>query len=83
MAVQFAREQFFIPALAPLVYNLGIILGGVLLAARFGMEGFAWGVLGGPWWAISPFKSGGRDGSACSFARYGIGGMPTCGSTSV
>lgn len=47
MAVQFAREQFFIPALAPLVYNLGIILGGVLLAARFGMEGFAWGVLGG------------------------------------
>lgn len=47
MAVQFAREQFFIPALAPLVYNLGIILGGLLLAARFGMEGFAWGVLGG------------------------------------
>ena len=47
MAVQFAREQFFIPALAPLVYNLGIILGGVLLAAFCGMEGFAWGVLGG------------------------------------
>jgi len=47
MAVQFAREQFFIPALAPLVYNLGIILGGVLLSTRFGMEGFAWGVLGG------------------------------------
>ncbi len=47
MAVQFAREQFFIPALAPLIYNLGIILGGVLLASRLGMEGFAWGVLGG------------------------------------
>jgi putative peptidoglycan lipid II flippase len=47
MAVQFSREQFFIPALAPLVYNLGIILGGVLLAAFCGMEGFAWGVLGG------------------------------------
>ena len=46
-AVQFARERFFIPALAPLVYNLGIILGGVLLGGRLGMEGFAWGVLAG------------------------------------
>ncbi len=46
-AVQFARERFFIPALAPLIYNLGIILGGILLASRMGMEGFAWGVLAG------------------------------------
>ena len=46
-AVQFARERFFIPALAPLIYNLGIILGGVLLGSRLGMEGFAWGVLAG------------------------------------
>lgn len=46
-AVQFAREKFFLPALAPLVYNLGIILCGVLLAARLGMEGFSWGVLAG------------------------------------
>jgi murein biosynthesis integral membrane protein MurJ len=47
MAVQFARERFLIPALAPLIYNLGIILGGVLLGPRLGIEGFAWGVLGG------------------------------------
>ncbi len=46
-AVQFARERFFIPALAPLVYNLGIILGGLLLGPLLGMEGFAWGVLAG------------------------------------
>jgi putative peptidoglycan lipid II flippase len=46
-AVQYAQERFFIPALAPLVYNLGIIAGGVLLASSLGMEGFAWGVLGG------------------------------------
>ena len=45
MAVQFARERFLIPALAPLFYNLGIILGGVLLGPRLGIEGFAWGVL--------------------------------------
>jgi putative peptidoglycan lipid II flippase len=27
MAVQFAKEKFFIPALSPLIYNLGIICG--------------------------------------------------------
>ena len=45
MAVQFAKEKFFIPALAPLFYNLGIIGGGVLLGPQLGMEGFSWGVL--------------------------------------
>ncbi|MEH0022295.1 MAG: murein biosynthesis integral membrane protein MurJ [Desulfobacter sp.] len=47
MAVQFAKERFFIPALAPLIYNTGIIAGGLLLYPVLGMEGFAWGVLGG------------------------------------
>ncbi len=47
MAVQFTKEKFFIPALAPLIYNLGIICGGVFLYPHIGMEGFAWGVLGG------------------------------------
>ena len=45
MAVQFARERFAIPALAPLVYNLGIIAFGVLLSPYMGMEGFSWGAL--------------------------------------
>lgn len=44
-AVQFAKERFLFPALAPLVYNTAIILGGVLLAPTLGVEGFAWGVL--------------------------------------
>ena len=47
MAVQFAREKFLIPALAPLIYNVGIIAGGVILSPWLGMEGFSWGVLGG------------------------------------
>lgn len=47
MAVQFARERFLIPALAPLIYNAGIIAGGLVLGPWLGMEGFAWGVLGG------------------------------------
>ncbi|MEJ2108402.1 MAG: murein biosynthesis integral membrane protein MurJ [Acidobacteriota bacterium] len=47
MAVQFAKEKFLIPALAPLVYNLGIIGGGRFLGPYIGMEGFSWGVLAG------------------------------------
>ncbi len=47
MAVQFSRERFFLPAMAPLLYNLGIIMGGLVLGPRIGIEGFAWGVLGG------------------------------------
>ncbi|AOY59682.1 MULTISPECIES: murein biosynthesis integral membrane protein MurJ [Desulfococcus] len=45
MAVQFARERFTVPALAPLVYNLGIIGFGALLSPYMGMEGFSWGAL--------------------------------------
>lgn len=47
MAVQMAKERFFIPALAPLIYNIGIIAGGIFLSDRLGMQGFSWGVLWG------------------------------------
>ncbi len=47
MAIQFANEKFFIPALAPLIYNFSIICCGLLLGPFIGMEGFAWGVLAG------------------------------------
>jgi putative peptidoglycan lipid II flippase len=46
-AVQYAKGRFVIPSLAPVVYNLMIILGGLLLASRIGMTGFAVGVLAG------------------------------------
>lgn len=47
MAVQYAKEKFAIPALSPIIYNMCIILGGVLLGSRLGMLGFSWGVLSG------------------------------------
>ena len=46
-AVQYAQGRFLIPSLAPVIYNLGIILGGVFLSPRYGITGFALGVLGG------------------------------------
>ncbi len=46
-AVQMAEHKFFLPALSPLCYNFGIILGGVVLGPVIGIEGFAWGVLFG------------------------------------
>lgn len=46
-AVQYAKGEFIVPSLAPLIYNLAIILGGVLLASRMGITGFSVGVLAG------------------------------------
>ncbi|HEV2489180.1 MAG TPA: murein biosynthesis integral membrane protein MurJ [Candidatus Acidoferrales bacterium] len=46
-AVQYAKGKFIVPSLAPLIYNFAIILGGVLLASRIGITGFAVGVLVG------------------------------------
>lgn len=42
-----AFQHFFTPALATVVYNLGIIAGAVWLTPRFGIDGLAWGVVGG------------------------------------
>ena len=40
-------QRFFWAALAPLMYNLGIIVGAVLLHERLGIYGVAWGVAAG------------------------------------
>ena len=42
-----ARHHFLAPALAPVCYNLGIIAGALFLADSHGVEGLAWGVVGG------------------------------------
>ena len=53
MAVQYAKERFLVPALSPLIYNLGIIMGGLVLGRFIGVEGFCWGVLAGAF--LGPF----------------------------
>ena len=48
MAVQYAKEKFLIPTLAPILYNVGIIAGGLFIQGDEPTpDGFAWGVLGG------------------------------------
>jgi putative peptidoglycan lipid II flippase len=39
------RERFFLPAVAPMLYNLGIILGAAVFADRWGVNGLALGVV--------------------------------------
>jgi putative peptidoglycan lipid II flippase len=46
-AVLMAHGRFGAQALAPVVYNLGIISGGLALGGALGIEGFAWGALFG------------------------------------
>lgn len=49
-----SHDRHLLPAMAPLVYSLGIIVGGLIGAPLgWGAEGFAWGVLGGA--ALGPF----------------------------
>lgn len=52
-ATLMAHDRFGTQALAPLVYNAGIIAGGATLGSTLGAEGFAWGALVGA--VIGPF----------------------------
>jgi putative peptidoglycan lipid II flippase len=52
-AVLLVRKQFTIQAVAPLIYNLGTILGGVFLVHRLGVSSLAWGTLAGT--IVGPF----------------------------
>ncbi len=46
-AVLLARRQFTLQAFAPLIYNIGMILGGVLLFRWLNVSSIAWGGLAG------------------------------------
>ena len=54
-AVQFAREKFVVPTLGPIVYNVAIIVGGLVGGVGRddpGADGFAWGALVGAFLGI-------------------------------
>jgi putative peptidoglycan lipid II flippase len=47
MGILHAHQHFIVPALAPSMYNLGIIGGALLLTDSFGIHGLAWGTVAG------------------------------------
>ncbi len=47
MGVLYSRKEFLIPALGPVIYNSGIIFGGVVLRFWLGIHGLVWGAVGG------------------------------------
>ena len=52
-AVLLARKQFAVQAVTPLIYNCGIIFGGVLLYRHFGVSSLAFGAVAGAF--LGPF----------------------------
>ena len=46
-AVLLVRKQFLVQAVAPLIYNLGTIVGGLLLVHRIGVSSLAYGTVAG------------------------------------
>lgn len=51
-AVLLSRRLFLLPAFGPLVYNAGIILGGVFFSHRFGIAALAYGAVAGSFLGI-------------------------------
>lgn len=47
MGVLYSRKEFLVPALGPVIYNAGIIFGGVVLRYWLGIEGLVWGAVCG------------------------------------
>ena len=65
-AVLLSRRLFLFPAFAPLIYNVAIILGGVVLSHRLGISSLAYGALAGSF--VGPFLI-----NAIGAARIGTG----------
>jgi putative peptidoglycan lipid II flippase len=71
MGILNARQHFLLPALAPILYNLGIILGALFLAPDMGVMGLAVGVVAGALGHLLVQIPG--------LVRYGLRYAPTLG----
>lgn len=69
-AVLLSRRLFLFPAFGPLIYNVFIILGGIVLGRHFGIASLAYGALAGA--VIGPFLV-----NAIGAARIGTGYWPS------
>src|SRR5437868_13677113 len=69
-AVLLSRRLFLFPAFGPLIYNVFIILGGIVLGKHFGIASLAYGALAGA--VLGPFLINGFGA-----ARIGTGCWPS------
>ncbi len=65
-AVLLSRRMFLLPAIGPIVYNGGIILGGLLFSRRMGISSLAYGAVAGAFIGIFLIN-------AIGAARIGVG----------
>jgi putative peptidoglycan lipid II flippase len=65
-AVLLSRRMFLLPAIGPIIYNGGIILGGVLFSRRLGISALAYGAVAGAFVGIFLIN-------AIGAARTGVG----------
>src|SRR6266478_7883125 len=65
-AVLLSRRMFLLPAIGPVIYNGGIILGGLIFAHRLGIASLAYGAVGGAFIGIFLIN-------AIGAARTGVG----------
>ncbi len=65
-AVLLSRRMFLLPAIGPVIYNGGIILGGLIFAHRLGIASLAYGAVGGAFVGIFLIN-------AIGAARTGVG----------
>ena len=65
-AVLLSRRMFLLPAIGPLIYNGGIILGGLLFSRRLGISSLAYGAVAGAFIGIFLIN-------AIGAARVGVG----------
>src|SRR5215472_16959613 len=70
-AVLLSRRMFLLPALGPLFYNAGIIVGGLLFSRRIGISSLAYGAVAGAFVGIFLIN-------AIGAARIGVGYQISC-----
>src|SRR5437763_5041260 len=69
-AVLLSRRMFLLPAIGPLIYNGGIIVGGLLFSRRLGISALAYGAVAGAFIGIFLIN-------AIGAARLGVGYRPS------
>jgi hypothetical protein len=77
-AVLLVRKQFSVQAVAPLIYGLGTIVGGLLLVKRIGVSSLAFGTVAEPCWVRFSSTGSLRTAPARGIASFSTGTTRAC-----